>query len=267
MPRARINDIELHYDEWGRGFPVVAVPGFTETSSMWQMQRDAFAAHHRFIVYDARGHGASDAPDDADRYSPELLVDDIAALLDHLGEPRAHIMGHSLGGAIAMRFALAHPDRTARLVVVNSNSGSAPPEWQAMLRERLPEMARSLRAGGVASLAASMINYRLPPGLLAEREREFAALSPIGLAHTAERVLADVSSLARAHQIGCPTLLVAGERDREFPERSLWLAERIADCQRVVIANAGHGANEHEPELFNQIVLAFLAGDRTDAAP
>lgn len=264
MPTAHINGIDIYYEHAGRGFPVVCVPGFTETASVWQLQRDALASHYRFIAFDPRGHGRSSAPDDAACYSPDILVDDIAALLDHLGEARAHLIGHSLGGAIAMRFALAHPGRTARLVVVNSNSGAAPPSWEAEMRERLPALAGMLRERGVGSLAANMINRRLPPDLLAEREREFAALSPVGLSYTAERVLPGVSSLDRAHEIACPTLLVVGERDPEFPERSQWLADRMPDCRRVVIANAGHGANEHEPDIFNRLVLDFFAEEASD---
>ncbi|HWO93982.1 MAG TPA: alpha/beta fold hydrolase [Dehalococcoidia bacterium] len=259
MPHATVNGIQLYYEEEGAGFPVVFIPGFTETCAMWSFQRAPFAQRYRFIAYDLRGHGRSSAPDDSAAYSPDIFVEDTKGLLDALGIERAHVVGHSLGGAVALRFALAHPDRIDCLVVVNSNSGAAPDEWREQVEPRMHGMAETLRRKGVMALADGMINRRLPPAELEARRREFAALSPAGIAHTATQVLPYISSLEKAERISCPTLLVVGERDRDFVVRSDWLMERMPNCRKVVLAGAGHAANEHAPEAFNEAVLAFLA--------
>lgn len=259
MTIARINSIDLYYEDRGRGFPVVFVPGFTGTATLWRRQTGPFAQRYRVVTFDPRGHGRSDAPDDPRLYTAEAFVDDIAALLDHLGVERAHVAGHSMGGAVAMRFALTYPQRIGALVVLNSNSAAAPPGWGEMVLSRMRGAAEAMRTEGIGVMAAGMINRRLPPSDLAEREREFAALSPIGIGHTATGALPYLSSLDRAHELRCPTLLVAGELDRDFMERSLWLQERVANSERVMIAGGGHCANEDRPGDFNAAVLDFLA--------
>ncbi len=264
MPLARINGIELYYEEHGSGFPVVFVAGFTETALTWKPQRQAFASRFRIVTFDPRGHGRTEAPEEPERYSIELFVEDVRSLMDHLGLRRAHVVGHSLGGAIALRFALTHPERVGGLVMVNANSSAGTPEWSKRMMPRMRARAEAVRTGGMAAMANGMISRRLAPDDLAEREREFLGLSTVGIGHTATQVMPFLSSLGRAHELPHPTLLVVGERDRMFVRRSRLLEKRIPNSRRIVISEAGHAAHIDQPDRFNAEVLDFLT--RVDGA-
>src|SRR5262245_60325267 len=106
MPRFEANGVSLHYEAAGRGPTLVLAHGFACGLRMWDPQVQALARSFRVVTYDARGHGASDAPDAADAYSPELAVSDLLVLLDHLKVRRAVVGGLSMGGNVALHVAL-----------------------------------------------------------------------------------------------------------------------------------------------------------------
>src|SRR3990172_5677407 len=121
MSKAKVNGIELAYEVHGEGTPLVLAHGFTATKEMWENQIGPFSQRYRVVVYDARGHGESEAPPaDDPRYSLDSFVEDQHALMEHLEIERAHIGGLSMGGMIAMRFALAHPQMTNALLLTDT---------------------------------------------------------------------------------------------------------------------------------------------------
>src|SRR5689334_6287566 len=115
MPTARVGDVDLYYEEHGSGDPLLCIMGFATDSTGWLLQLPAFAERHRTIVFDNRGVGRSDKP--TTPYTIHEMADDAAGLLDHLGIPRAHVLGVSMGGMIAQELALRHPERVRGLVL------------------------------------------------------------------------------------------------------------------------------------------------------
>jgi pimeloyl-ACP methyl ester carboxylesterase len=113
---ASVNGIRLAYEVAGAGPPVVFLHGFSLDRRMWAAQVDAFATRCRIVRYDLRGFGQS-GPATGEPYAN---VDDLATLLDHLAIERAHIVGQSMGGGVAVDFALTHPARTRTLVAVDA---------------------------------------------------------------------------------------------------------------------------------------------------
>jgi pimeloyl-ACP methyl ester carboxylesterase len=124
------NDIRLHLTDTGRGFPIILLHGFPELWYSWRRQIDALAeAGFRVIAPDLRGYGGTDAPDDVDSYAMSNLCEDILGMFDELGLDKAAVVGHDCGGALAWNFALRHPERTERVVSLNTAylaPGSAP---------------------------------------------------------------------------------------------------------------------------------------------
>src|SRR5438876_5964570 len=124
---ANVNGGSLYYEVTGAGTPVVLIPGFTLDTRMWDSQVEAFARRHQIIRYDLRGAGKSPPPT-----GPYSQYEDLAALLGHLGVGKAHIVGLSLGGAIAIDFALAMPEAVLSLIPVDASSVGGYP-WPAEL--------------------------------------------------------------------------------------------------------------------------------------
>jgi len=111
MPRIDRDGVGIYYEVHGEGPPLLLTHGYSSTSAMWHGQVDALAKDHKLILWDMRGHGQSDYPDDPNAYSEALTVGDMAAILDAVGAERAVIGGLSLGGYMSLAFYRAHPER------------------------------------------------------------------------------------------------------------------------------------------------------------
>ena len=121
LPRAEVDGTTLHYELAGAGpHLVVLTHGLGGDLEFWAAQVEPLAAHHRVLRWDLRGAGASAQPPGP--YDVGLFARDLAALLDHLGVPVAHLVGHSGGGVVSQRFALDFPARTRSLVLCSTSS-------------------------------------------------------------------------------------------------------------------------------------------------
>ena len=133
------NGVKIHYASLGEGPVVLMIHGFPDYWYTWRHQMEALAEDFRVVAIDLRGYNRSDQPEGVESYAMPVLVGDLLAVLDHLGTERASLVGHDWGGAIAWQFALFHPDRTERLVILNS------PHPRGLLRELThnPEQRRN----------------------------------------------------------------------------------------------------------------------------
>src|ERR1044071_3253737 len=145
MTYAKINELDLYYEEHGDGEPLVLLHGGIHAGEMFGPILPALSTTRRVIAVDLQGHGHTA---DIDRpFRPELMAGDVAALIEHLGLERADVMGYSLGGAVALRTAIQHPDKVRRLVVVSvpfSRAGNFP-EVNATMDAFGPEAADMIR--------------------------------------------------------------------------------------------------------------------------
>ncbi len=123
MPLAELENIRLYYEKHGRGPTLILAHGHACGVRSWDPQLRGLADHYRVVVYDARGHGLSEAPDDATAYSQQHMVDDLCELMDHLGLARVALGGLSMGGGVVLNFAFAHPDRVSALIVADTGAG------------------------------------------------------------------------------------------------------------------------------------------------
>src|SRR5919199_217728 len=124
MPLARVNDVELFYEDTGEGFPVVFSHEFAGDARSWEPQVRALSRLYRCVTYNHRGFPPSSVPDDRDAYSQDRLVDDLRGLLDTLGIERAHLVGLSMGGNVVLNFALRFPERCRGVVVAGCGAGT-----------------------------------------------------------------------------------------------------------------------------------------------
>jgi len=116
MPKVRINQLDIHYQQHGKGTDVVLIHGITGNLSLWFMKiLPVLSKKYRVTVYDLRGHGYSDRPQSG--YTSDDMVEDLKGLMDHLKIERAIFLGHSFGGAVALHFAAFYPQQTAGVVI------------------------------------------------------------------------------------------------------------------------------------------------------
>ena len=249
MSKIDRNGLSLHYQTSGSGSPVLLTHGFAATSRMWLGQAEAFHDRNQVITWDMRGHGRSDSPDDASAYSVETTVADMAALLDLLGHERAVIGGHSLGGYMSLAFYMRHPERVRALLIIDTGPGykSAAPreEWNEMAGG----LARRLERDGLEHLAK--LSSEMDPS-------EHSSASGLAMAAGGMLTQRDSTVLDSLPEIAVPALVIGGEKDRGYLAASDYMARKIPDAEQVVIANAGHAVNLHQPDHFNEALGSFL---------
>ena len=243
--------------------PLFLIHGFTASSASFQSNIAELSRHFAVVAVDLLGHGDSESPDAVEPYTPERAVYRIIALMDYLGMDRILLCGHSLGGALALRVALDHPDRIAGLVIINSNSAAGTTLWREETQPRMEEMARRIRLEGTRFIKDSRLyparSRRIPDEARIQLVRDFEKLTPAGIAGTAEGLVARVNAFERLPELSTPTLLVVGDRDRDFVVNAprMLANMRRSSVQLVTIEDAGHAANLEQPELFHEALLGF----------
>jgi pimeloyl-ACP methyl ester carboxylesterase len=267
MPRAEVNGVRLYYEVTGQGRPLVFVHGFGCGIRTWDSQVAALSRRHRVIAYDVRGHGLSDAPTEAAAYSQATSVEDLRQLLDVLRVRRTTVAGLSMGGNIALNFALAHPTRVSALVVADTGAGSdAHADWVATTHA----FAATVEAGGTEAFAdMAMANPLFATFCTTDAAAERFMRSCLmthrarGIAHTAREVLAKRPRIyeleARLVKLDVPTLLIVGDGDDPCLKVHDFMARTIPGARSIVLRRTGHLSDLESPAAFNAAVSRFLA--------
>jgi len=262
MPYHATPQLRLHYEQAGAGpQPVVFVHGGFATSRWWQPAMDRLPPD-QFTCYapDLPGCGRSDQPEDAASYHVEALAAALAALIDGLALWEVHLVGHSLGAAAALSYAVSSPGRLRSLTLVSAPSpqGTAtPPEGYALLEQMRSDRGLLLQA------LASIMPARAPDAffqqLVEDAQRQApAAFSAAALALEQWRVSRDDLMLLRL-----PVLLIWGDRD-QIVERQVQtgLLLSIPGANNLeVLRGCGHTPMLERPEAFVQILLNFIGQD------
>jgi pimeloyl-ACP methyl ester carboxylesterase len=242
--------VNIYYEDHGSGPAVLLSHGYSATTRMWDGQVEALKGSYRVITWDMRGHGQSDSPDDPKAYSEQATVDDMAAILKHLGIENAVIGGLSLGGYMSLAFNVAHPDMVRALMLFDTGPGYKNPVGREGWNETARKRAEIFEAKGLDALGNSA------------EVRVAQHRSAQGLAHAARGMLAQFDSriIESLPEIKVPTLVLVGDRDTPFLGGTDYMANKIPNSTRVVITDAGHASNIDQPEAFNEAVKSFLAG-------
>lgn len=220
--------VRLFHEVSGDGPVVLLTHGYSASSAMFAANVGPLARDHTVVTWDLRGHGRTEAGDDQAAYTVPRSVDDMVALLDLAGAERAVVAGHSLGGYLSLELALAHPDRVAALVLVDTGPGYRKPEARERWNRMVVRHAESLGSPGL--LLAGR-------GILTQHDA---------------RVIDGLPG------ISVPTLVVVGEHDEQFLGGSRYMASRIPGAELVVLAGADHSPNLSTPEAFDAAVRDFL---------
>jgi pimeloyl-ACP methyl ester carboxylesterase len=278
VPTLLANGVRIHCERIGSGPDVVMVHGLGTNLAFWYLRSAPLMRREfRVTMYDLRGHGRSETP--LNGYTPSAMAEDLKALLDSLAVERAHIVGHSFGGIVALEFALRVPARVASLTIADARLDAFQPalplkdwphfatwkkrlqrsglpvpdpedelDFHLLVHERLSDRATHPLTRAPARVAAAL------PGREGRAAQRWRSLLESTTAKVDFR--ARGPSLERLQQLATPTLSIFGGRSHCLPTcRGLQNALR---CQTVIIPGVGHFFPLRRPRLFVTALREFL---------
>ncbi len=263
MPHLRSNGMQLYYEEHGSGEPLVLIMGFTVSSIGWHWNVPAFAEDFRTIVFDNRGVGQSDKPDEP--YSMAMFADDTVGVLDGLGIDQAHIFGISMGGMIAQEFALRYPQRVKTLILGCTNCGG--PNAVLSKDPDVLNLLGDIEATDVQQAALVMTKVAVTPWFMQKHMDVLLQLNQLSMQYPTPKhgmvrqmqAIQGHDTYERLPQITAPTFVVTGKEDGLVPpENSVTLAQRIPNADLSILANASHLFNIELPDTTAEMVKGFI---------
>jgi pimeloyl-ACP methyl ester carboxylesterase len=269
MPYAKSGDVNLYYEECGKGTPIVWVHEFADDLNGWEAQLQYFSRRYRCIAYNARGYPPSDVPKAASKYSQAIATDDIANVMKHLKIRKAHVIGCSMGAYAALHFALRYPRLAISCTVVGAGYGSDPDKRTQFLNDNNVMIKRFLELG----TAEAVKPYQIGPARVQFQNKnprgfehfcaEFAKHSALGSANTLTGVQGKrptIYSLESAlRKCRVPLHIMSGDEDDNCLDPGVFIKRVCPSAMLTVVPNTGHAVNLEEPVLFNSIVAEFLA--------
>ncbi|HET8996118.1 MAG TPA: 2-succinyl-6-hydroxy-2,4-cyclohexadiene-1-carboxylate synthase, partial [Acetobacteraceae bacterium] len=247
--RLTVNGLGLNVERQGIGAPLVLLHGFTGSTASWGTCMPELA--QRFTVYavDLVGHGRTEAPDDLTHYRMPTAVADLAALLDALELERVALLGYSMGGRTALRFAVAYPERVRTLILESASPGIADPLERATRRRSDEALADHIERDGLATfvreweqLPLFRSQARLPAAVRAAQRDQRLQCNPRGLANSLRGMGAGVQEPVwdALAQLSMPVRLITGQEDDKYGALARSMAERLRDARLAIVAEAGH---------------------------
>ncbi len=255
--------LRVRYLEMGEGPPVIFIHGSAPGASAWSNFKGSFAefagAGFRAIGLDLIGYGDSDKPSNA-RYTLDFHVKGLKALADALGQSPVSIVGNSLGGAVAMRFAMDHPAQVKKLVLLAPGGLASKFRYLRMSGIRSMMWAHLGPGGPTADKLRKVFNLQVFDKTLIGDDliEERAAVAKTQPREVLSTLKVD-NLLPRLHEIECPVLAFWGVHDNFCPlETAPLLARGIPDCRVLLLSKCGHWAQVEHRQTFNEEAIRFL---------
>ena len=256
-----LNGARIHYERSGSGFPLLMIHAGIADSRMWEPQVKPFAQQFDVVRPDLRGFGDSELPPE-----PYSMLADLIALLDHLGIARAHVVGCSMGGTLAIDLAVEHPERVERLALIGSGvSGSILGAADAAL---FVDVEAAEKAGDIDALNRAEVRLWLDgprrpegsaPALVRELVLDMNGRSLQSNWDAAQSQHIDPPAITRLSEITAPTLVIVGDQDLPHAAANAELiTSQVKGSRTVVIKDAAHLPSLERPDEVNRILLDFL---------
>ena len=258
MPKIRLRDIEMYYEETGQGTPLLLIHGLGSSARDWEKQVPYFSKGYRVITFDVRGHGQTDKPKGP--YSVKLFAEDTAEFMKTIGVESAHVVGISMGGMIAFQLAVTAPERIKSLVIANTGSELIVRSF----RDFLQVMQRKLivRVLGMRKMGEVLSKRLFPDPGFEDIQKIFverwAENDPRAYRDSMQGLLG-WSVTEQLSSIECPTLILSADHDYTSVEVKESIVAKMPNAKLVVIPNSRHAVPVERPEEFNRIVGEFLA--------
>jgi pimeloyl-ACP methyl ester carboxylesterase len=260
MPYAVLPNIKLYYEEYGSGEPVLFLHGFTLDRRMWEAQVPFLSKAYRVILLDQRGHGKSDAP--VTGHSRADRVEDVLHFLDYLAIDRVHLVGLSMGGAVAIGFAMKYQECLKSLTLVSTGAAG----YSA--GRKFSKLDTIAKQQGVEAVMRAWMKMALS-WYKGDKTEIKELMSTMMSEHTGAIWMDPMRGkyprtvdLDNVHTISVPTCIFAGSADRIFVPLAEQLHAKITGSILRIYDGIGHMLNLEAPERFNEDLKRFLNGAR-----
>lgn len=266
--KTMINGIQYHVEQYGSGFPLVLLHGFTGAASTWKPFCPIWGQHSDLVMVDLIGHGETKSPGDMERYDIKEAANDIKVLLDQLGIEKTDLLGYSMGGRTAITFASLYPERVRKLILESTTPGLKTSEEREARIQKDYKLAARIEREGVEKfidfwetipLFHSQLN--LPAEVREQIRSQRLKNNPIGLANSLRGMGtgAQPSWWDELVNFDFETLLITGELDKKFCKIADDMALKLPNPTKLTINGCGHAIHVEEREKFGTIVSEFLS--------
>ncbi|KFZ42729.1 2-succinyl-6-hydroxy-2,4-cyclohexadiene-1-carboxylate synthase [Anoxybacillus flavithermus] len=259
---------QTYYVEmYGSGQPLLLLHGFTGSCQTWHPFISTWSQHMQCIAIDILGHGQTDAPSAVKRYNIEIVAKDIAMLFEQLEIKKAHILGYSMGGRLALTFAIRYPQYVQTLILESSSPGLKTEEERVKRREEDERLAQFIEKHGVVSFVDRWESIplfsslqRLPKSMQQTLREERLQHTAIGLANSLRGMGTGVqpSWWETLHQLHMPILLICGEDDEKFCRIASEMVQLLPNGTLITVPHAGHVVHMEQRERFGTLVQQFV---------
>lgn len=261
MPKAKSNGIEIYFEEYGKGYPLILISGLASDHTCWSQIIDVLAKDFKVIVFDNRGIGETTVSDAS--CSIDVLANDTIGLLDALNIEKANIMGQSMGGAIAQTIAINYPGRVNKLVLSASFYQIKPgPKYTfETVLKLFEEEVNPAFIGDVIipwTFSNTFLSDQKNINRIIDRNKKRPTQSLLGYKKQYE-ALVSFNSFANLKKIKSPTLVIGAEEDVIVPIGDTEkLAKNIPFAKLEILPLTGHSVWFEAPKKLSEIVLEFL---------
>lgn len=271
--RITCQDVNYHVEVIGQGEPLLLLHGFTGNVATWNFLIPQLSHNYQLIMVDIIGHGKTETAADADRFQIEQVASDLKAILEKLKVSKAHILGYSMGGRLALSYSLLYPKSVRSLLLESASPGLETEVERFERRKRDQQLANHILANGIEEFVDKWENIqlfesqkRLPleQRMLIRQQR--LSNSPRGLANSliGMGTGSQPSWWGKLESLDVPVLLMTGELDLKFCNIAERMKQRLNHCEWFIINDVGHTIHVEDRDKFGKIVSEFLLKHREE---
>ena len=259
MPKINVNDIEIYYEIYGEGFPLIMTTGLAGDSNWWSLEEiKGYSRHFKVVIFDNRGAGRTDKP--KEKYSIKQFAIDVLGLMDALKIEKAHILGTSMGGMIAQEIAINHPERVAKLVLCSTHCGGLRkinPSQEVL--DMMTSPNQDLIDGIISLCFTTKIVQKNPELILNFKKRISKTRIPPKSYMLQLRSIDSFDTYSKLKKIVAPTLILHGKDDLLIPVANAEiLAKEIPNAKIKILEQEGHWIFLPNWEKVMKIIIKFL---------
>lgn len=265
----QIRGINIHVKLWNEEASptLVLLHGFTGSTETWRETVSFLPWSIKVVAVDLTGHGLTDAPSNPERYSMEEQISDLDLLFTELGIERFSLLGYSMGGRIALSYALQYPERVEGLILESSSPGLEDEEEQIQRANADNSLADRIESEGLEAFVdfwEAVPLFESQKTLSAEKRKaireERLSQKPIGLANSLRGIGTgrQPSNWRRLNLLQLPVLLMVGEWDIKFRNIAEEMQKRLPTAKIETVREAGHAIHVEKPEQFATIITELF---------
>lgn len=261
-----INGVSYHVERYGDGEPLLLLHGFTGSVETWKPFLP-YWRDYQLILVDIIGHGLTDSPNDPARYEIEKVAADLDEILRYFHLQDAHVLGYSMGGRLALTFAVLYPHRVRTLILESSSPGLKTMQERRERMKRDEALAEEIEQYGVTAFVEKWENMplfasqkRLPLSIQQRIRNERLNNNALGLANSLRGMGTGRQPSWWNHlsEVNVPTLLLCGEWDQKFCRIAEEMKKYLPNCEMVKVPQAGHAIHVEQRQIFAKIVSKFI---------